>query len=227
MSLKFACDAVQYLPRCRASLNHAADADAERSQVRAPPADLVYSSPFAAVTATPKLLPLPTSIACRAHYSCSSPVSNALCSHIQSLHFFADLLFSLPRGPRSCRRFFHSSRALMNAPGAAVPSDRVKMLAEEIPKLNLLEVNDLMKLLQVLFLAVAYLTTRRVCCIYWRLQLARCVAEFSAFCLASAACRLSFHLQTKLGLPDMSMPMAMAPAAAPAAGGTLLCFSLH
>ena len=43
----------------------------------------------------------------------------------------------------------------MNAPGAAVPSDRVKMLAEEIPKLNLLEVNDLMKLLQVLHISLS------------------------------------------------------------------------
>jgi hypothetical protein len=35
------------------------------------------------------------------------------------------------------------------APGAHEPSDRVKKLAEEIPQLNLIEVNDLLKLLQV------------------------------------------------------------------------------
>jgi hypothetical protein len=36
------------------------------------------------------------------------------------------------------------------APGSHQVSDRVKMLAQEIPLLNLIEVNDLLKLLQVL-----------------------------------------------------------------------------
>ena len=48
------------------------------------------------------------------------------------------------------RRSFHAStRLFSDAPGAHTPSDRVKKLAEEIPQLNLIEVNDLLKLLQV------------------------------------------------------------------------------
>lgn len=35
------------------------------------------------------------------------------------------------------------------APGTHQVSERVKLLAEEIPKLNLIEVNDLLKALQV------------------------------------------------------------------------------
>ena len=54
---------------------------------------------------------------------------------------------------RSNLRSYHTLSLLKSTPtttlpGSSKPSDKVLRLAEEIPTLNLLEVNDLLKLLQ-------------------------------------------------------------------------------
>ena len=111
------------------------------------------------------------------------------------------------------RSLFHSSTTLFSGtkfPGSSEASERVKRLADEISLLNLLEVNDLLKLLQV------------------------CYCYLNMF-LVIATYIYSFVIQVKLGLPDLSSMGSMsqssnssaAPVKAAAAGNLMLNISTN